>query len=75
MFFKPGYWMNQSPKYLIKLLEANGFFYKRAKEPHQMYYNPITNITIIVPVHGNKDIKKGTFLANLKQAGIDKPVL
>jgi predicted RNA binding protein YcfA (HicA-like mRNA interferase family) len=25
-----------------------------------------------VPVHGNKDVKKGTFLAILKQAGIDK---
>jgi predicted RNA binding protein YcfA (HicA-like mRNA interferase family) len=26
----------------------------------------------VVPVHGNKDLKKGTFLAILKQAGIDK---
>jgi predicted RNA binding protein YcfA (HicA-like mRNA interferase family) len=26
----------------------------------------------VVPVHGNKDIPKGTFLAILKQAGIDK---
>jgi predicted RNA binding protein YcfA (HicA-like mRNA interferase family) len=25
-----------------------------------------------VPVHGGKDMKKGTFLAVLKQAGIDK---
>jgi predicted RNA binding protein YcfA (HicA-like mRNA interferase family) len=25
-----------------------------------------------VPVHGGKDMKKGTFLAILKQAGIDK---
>jgi predicted RNA binding protein YcfA (HicA-like mRNA interferase family) len=25
-----------------------------------------------VPVHGGKDLKKGTFLAILKQAGIDK---
>ena len=28
--------------------------------------------TAIVPVHGGKDLKKGTFLAILKQAGIDK---
>ncbi|MCY7293606.1 MAG: type II toxin-antitoxin system HicA family toxin [Ferruginibacter sp.] len=26
----------------------------------------------MVPAHVNKDIKKGTLLANLKQAGIDK---
>jgi predicted RNA binding protein YcfA (HicA-like mRNA interferase family) len=61
--------MNLSPKYLIKLLEANGFIFKRANGSHQVYYNPITHKTVIVPVHGNKDIKKGTFLAILKQAG------
>jgi predicted RNA binding protein YcfA (HicA-like mRNA interferase family) len=64
--------MNQSPKYLMKLLEDYGFIFKRAKGSHQVYYNPINNITVIVPVHGGKDIKKGTFLAILKQAGIDK---
>jgi predicted RNA binding protein YcfA (HicA-like mRNA interferase family) len=58
-------------KYL-KLLEENGFIFKRAKGSHQIYYNPIKNIIVIVPVHGSKDIKKGTFLAILKQAGIDK---
>jgi predicted RNA binding protein YcfA (HicA-like mRNA interferase family) len=64
--------MNQSPKYLIKLLEAHGFIFKRAKGSHQVYYKPITNTTVIVPIHGGKDIKKGTLLAILKQAGIDK---
>jgi predicted RNA binding protein YcfA (HicA-like mRNA interferase family) len=64
--------MNQSPNYLIKILKENGFIFKRAKGSHQIFYNPLTNKTIVVPVHGNKDIKKGTFLAILKQAGIDK---
>jgi predicted RNA binding protein YcfA (HicA-like mRNA interferase family) len=27
---------------------------------------------VVVPVHGGKDIKKPTFLAILKHAGIDK---
>lgn len=62
--------MNLSPKYLIKLLEQNDFLFKRSKGSHQIYFNPITNKTIIVPVHGGKDIKKGTFLSILKQAGI-----
>jgi len=62
--------MNQSLKYLIKLLEKNGYFLKRSKGSHQLYYNPLSNKTVIVPVHGGKDIKKGTFLAILKQAGI-----
>jgi len=64
--------MNLSPKHLIKILEQNGFFYKRSKGSHQIYYNPTTNKTTIVPLHGSKDLKKGTFFAILKQAGIDK---
>ena len=64
--------MNQSPLYLIKLLEKNGFLFKRSKGSHQIFFNSTSNITVIVPVHGNKDIKKGTLLAIIKQAGIDK---
>jgi predicted RNA binding protein YcfA (HicA-like mRNA interferase family) len=63
--------MNLNPKYLIKILEQNGFIFKRSKGSHQLYYNPINNKTVIVPVHGGKDMKKGTFLSVLKQAGID----
>ncbi len=63
--------MNQSPQHLMKLLETHGFLLKRSKGSHHIFYNSISNITVVVPVH-NKDIKKGTFLAILKQAGIDK---
>ncbi|MBC7553706.1 MAG: type II toxin-antitoxin system HicA family toxin [Taibaiella sp.] len=63
--------MNLSPSYLIKLLVQNGFIYKRTGGSHQVYYNSSTHKTEIVPVHGNKDLKKGTFLAIMKQAGID----
>ncbi|GLU55641.1 type II toxin-antitoxin system HicA family toxin [Dyadobacter frigoris] len=63
--------MNLSPKYLIKLLESNGFVFKRAKGSHQVFYNLDSNKTAIVPFHGGKDLKKGTFLSILKQAGID----
>jgi predicted RNA binding protein YcfA (HicA-like mRNA interferase family) len=52
-------------------LEQNGFNFKRARGSHQLYYNPKANITVIVPVKGGKDMKKGTFLAILKQAGIN----
>ena len=64
--------MNQSPNFLIKLLEAQGFIFKRSKGSHHIYYNVFTNCTVVVPVHGGKDIKKGTFLSILKQARIDK---
>jgi predicted RNA binding protein YcfA (HicA-like mRNA interferase family) len=64
--------MNLSPQNLIKILELYGFFFKRSRGSHQLYYNPVTKKTVIVPVHGGKDLKKGTFFAVLKQAGIDK---
>jgi len=63
--------VNLSSKQLIKLLEAHGFYFKRAKGSHHIYYNAVSNITVTVPVHG-KDLKKGTFLGILKQAGIEK---
>lgn len=64
--------MNFSAKHLIKLLEGGGFIYKRSKGSHQIYFNPQSGKTAVVPVHGSKDLKKGTFLAILKQAGIEK---
>jgi predicted RNA binding protein YcfA (HicA-like mRNA interferase family) len=64
--------MNYSAKNLIALLERNGYFFKRANGSHHLFYNPFSGKTVIVPVHGNKDLAKGTFFAILKQAGINK---
>ena len=63
--------MNLSPDYLIRLLETNGFVFKRAKSSHQVFYNPISNKTIVVPLHNGKDLEKGTFMSIVKQAGIE----
>lgn len=63
--------MNLSPDYLIKLLEENGFVFKRSKGSHQVYYNSISNKTIVVPFHNGKDLKKRTFMSIVKQAGIE----
>jgi predicted RNA binding protein YcfA (HicA-like mRNA interferase family) len=64
--------MNLSAKFLIKVLINNGFVLKRVKGSHQIYHNCETNKTIIVPLHGNKDLPKGTFYTILKQAGLNK---
>jgi len=63
--------VNLFAKYLITLLEQNGFEFKRAKGSHHIYYNRTTHKTVVVPVHGNKDLKKGTFLSIIKHADID----
>jgi len=53
--------LNLLPKYLIKLLESNGFIFKRAKGSHQVFFNADSNKTAIVPFHGGKDLKKERF--------------
>jgi predicted RNA binding protein YcfA (HicA-like mRNA interferase family) len=64
--------MSYSAKNLILILRKKGFDFKRSKGSHHLYYNTITCKTVIVPMHGNKDLAKGIFFAILKQAGIDK---
>ncbi|WP_370469354.1 type II toxin-antitoxin system HicA family toxin [Nibrella viscosa] len=39
---------------------------------HHIYFNSELNRTLPVPVHGNRDMAKGTFFSLLKQAGIDR---
>jgi predicted RNA binding protein YcfA (HicA-like mRNA interferase family) len=51
--------MNQSPQHLIKLVEMHGFLLKKSKGSHHIFYNTLSNITVIVPVH--KGCKKGHF--------------
>lgn len=64
--------MNQSPQHLIKLLELKGFLLKRIAGSHHIFFNPESRKTIVVPIHGKKDIPTGTFLSIIKQAGITK---
>lgn len=64
--------MSFSPKDLIRILEGNGFSYKRSKGSHRLYENSTTGKTVVVPVHGNKDLPKGTYYAILRQAGIER---
>lgn len=64
--------MSFSSKDLIGILKQNGFQFKRSKGSHHIYENPITNKITVVPVHGNKDLPKGTYYGILKQAGLDK---
>lgn len=59
-----------TPKELIQLLESNGFVFQRSKGSHQLYKHPDGRRTV-VPFH-SKDLKTGTLLAILKQAGLSK---
>ena len=57
-------------KELIKLLKKNGWTVDRIKGSHHILIRD--DLTVIVPVHGNRDIPKGTMESILKQAGLKK---
>lgn len=67
--------MDYSPKKIISLLERRGYFLKRVTGSHHIYFHKELKKIVVVPVHGNKDIPKGTFMSILKQAGISKEEL
>ena len=61
-----------SPKDLIRLLEAKGFRLKKITGSHPIYTHPESKKRAVVPVHRNRDIPKGTSYSILKDAGIFK---
>ena len=62
--------MDLSPKRILRILKENGWELDRIKGSHHIFIKE--NESIPVPIHGNKDLKKGTFLAILKAIGVDK---
>lgn len=63
-----------SSKDLVRILEKRGFVFVRSKGSHQIFKNRKNGKMTIVPMHKG-DLPKGTLLAILKQAGIDKEEL
>ncbi|MCL1876296.1 MAG: type II toxin-antitoxin system HicA family toxin [Synergistaceae bacterium] len=57
------------PYEIIRLLEQNGFE-KISQEGSHVKMRNQENKTIIVPVHKNKDLKRGLAMAILRQAGL-----
>jgi predicted RNA binding protein YcfA (HicA-like mRNA interferase family) len=59
-----------SGKRMCRILEKNGWVLVRTKGSHHAYQNPVQPGTIIVPVHGNDDLKPGTQHAIMTDAGL-----
>ncbi|MBP0028198.1 type II toxin-antitoxin system HicA family toxin [Roseofilum sp. Guam] len=55
-----------SGKNFCKILESNGWILKRVKGSHHIYQHSETEQIVVVPVHGNKDLKIGTLKALMK---------
>ena len=63
-----------SPDDLIRILRKHGFEFVRMKGSHRIYKNRVSGKMTVVPMHKG-DLPKGTLLAIIKQAGIDKEEL
>ena len=61
--------MAKTPREIIKILKEQGFVKKSQNGSHLKMYNPITNVTIPVPIHP-KEMKKGLEQRILKEAGL-----
>ena len=61
--------MTKTPGEIIKILKKQGFVKKSQNGSHLKMYNPITNVTIPVPIH-SKEMKKGLEQRILKEAGL-----
>jgi predicted RNA binding protein YcfA (HicA-like mRNA interferase family) len=53
---------------MCKILEKHGWIRVRTKSSHHAYQKAGLPATIIVPVHGNKDLKPGTQHGIMKDA-------
>lgn len=60
-----------TPRKIIAVLKRNGFILNHVTGGHYIFYHPITKALVTVPYH-NKDLPKGTLLAILKQADLDR---
>ena len=58
-------------KEVIRALKKAGFIDRRSTGKHLILRHPLTGRLIPIPIHGGKDIKRGTLFSIIKQAGLN----
>ncbi len=64
------HYKNITGKKLCKILEENGWRLKRVNGSHHIYAKDGEDAKLTVPVHANKELKRGLLRAILKSAGL-----
>jgi predicted RNA binding protein YcfA (HicA-like mRNA interferase family) len=59
-----------SGKDFCKVLEAHGWTLERIRGSHHIFGQPENPTILTVPVHGNKDLKRGTLHKLLRESGL-----
>lgn len=57
-------------KEVIKLIENDGWLFDRQKGSHRQYKHPIKKGVVTVPGKLSDDLRRGTEMSILKQAGL-----
>jgi len=60
-----------TPKALIRILVNNGFIEDRVKGSHKVFYHQESRKRVVIPCHV-RDLPKGTLMAIIKEAGLNK---
>jgi predicted RNA binding protein YcfA (HicA-like mRNA interferase family) len=59
-----------SGKQMCKVLEARGLSLAGIEGSHHVHVRPGSRVKISVPVHGNRDLKRGSQRSIMRQAGL-----
>jgi predicted RNA binding protein YcfA (HicA-like mRNA interferase family) len=59
-----------SGKQLCKVVEQYGWECKRIRGSHHIYAKDGIDVILCIPVHGNRDLPKGTLRSIMKDAGL-----
>lgn len=63
---------SRSGKQLIGVLEQRGWYLKRINGSHHAFRHVDIRDTVVVPVHGNRPIAKGTLASILRTAQLSR---
>ena len=58
------------PKHILSVLNKLGFRQRRQTGSHLIFRHDQTGKIVVVPMHGNKDIKTGTLRSIIRQSGL-----
>ncbi|MGH7201690.1 MAG: type II toxin-antitoxin system HicA family toxin [Planctomycetaceae bacterium] len=64
-----------SGKRMCRVLEKHGWTLARINGSHSIYRDPATGRRVVVPVHGNRDLKPGTQRGIMRDAGLTDDAL
>ncbi len=56
---------------LTRLIERDGWLWKRTSGSHRVYKHPTKPGTVVIAYHGSKDVPEGTLKSILRQAGLE----